>query len=173
MVCQPYSVQKVKELVDASMLLREGIRNTPGLELVGDSWLNVIVFTVTENPNMVSALYGFILDAGWHIRRVHAPPAIQVCLTNAMAVRVHELMALIQQKFVLLTTMNSNAVRTGSSSAEYIGRTRAESQHDVEEEERGVVQIPRQCEYRLCHLSVFERYSEHTLLKILGNACGR
>lgn len=173
MVLQTHAMREITSVVDASILLRDGIRDTPGLELVGDTWLNVIVFTVTKNPDLVGKLQAVLQDAGWHIRALQDPPAIQVCLSNPMAVRVHELMALIREQYSLISKCIHDRRMSSTCSPRCIRQTGEAAQHTSSETANAVSRTLRMNQPRCSQVSIFERYSESTLLGIFGNSCGR
>lgn len=161
MLLQSQHVRDIKDVVDASLLLRDGIQETPGLKLVGNSWLNIIAFTVAEDPHLVKSLQSCLRDEGWHFRTLDNPPALQVCLTNPMAVRVQELMSLIRQKLLLVRNCE-NADIHGHLSIQH---------GDIHKTSEMVCCLSKTQHY--ARSPIFQRYSECSLLALFGNVCGR
>lgn len=165
MLLKSQHVRNIKNVVDASSLLRDGIQETPGLTLVGNSWLNIVAFTIAEDPMLVDKLNSCLRDEGWYLRTLDNPSALQVCLTNPMAARVHELMTLIREKFLLVNKFKKHDVRVLSAGRE------------PEDKRSPVICLTPKGQKQLVHhdgdAPIFQRYPETDLLTLFGNVCGR
>lgn len=166
MLPQSQRVRNIKNVVDASSLLRDGIQETHGLTLVGNSWLNIVAFTIAEDPTLVNKLNSFLRDEGWYLRTLDNPPALQVCLTNPMAARVHELMMLIREKFILVNKYKKQEVHASFS-----------AEREPEDKRPHVACLTSTGQKRFVHhdgeAAILQRYSQSALLTFFGNVCGR
>lgn len=154
----------IRDIIDASSLLRNGIQETPGLTLVGDSLLNVVAFTIVEHPSLIRRLGTCLRDEGWHLRVLNNPSALQICLTNPMTVRVHELMRVIREKFFLVIHGHKLGVSASLPSANCTTYPNPAG-----------LQAVKHQDVMLTHLNIpiFKRYTESSLMMLFSNVCGR
>lgn len=160
----PYKMHHVRDIVDASSLLRNGIQETPGLTLVGHSVLSIVSFTIAEHPSLICKLGACLRDEGWHLRTVSSPPALQVCLTNAMTVRVHELVKVIREKFFLVIHNHNLRIPTSKLSGSCVTHPHFADLQNV---------LHEQVLLSHSNAPIFKRYPESSLLMLFGNVCGR
>lgn len=159
-------IQNIEDVVDASLLRRDGIEHTKGVVLLGNSRLNIIAFTTTEDPHLIRTLYSCIRGEGWGRRSLDNPPAIQIHLTNAMVARVHEMLPLIRQKLLLIREWNETTVREQFPAlAKRFGDDDDLICFSKTTMTRAVLD-----QYAI---PIFMRYRESEFLALFGNACGR
>lgn len=154
----------IHEITDASSFLRNGIQETPGLTMVDRSALSTVAFTISEHPSLIHELGACLRDEGWPLRILNNPPALQVCLTDPIAVRVHELMKKIREKFFLIIHSHKLGSSTPQLSSNHVLHP-----HPVRLKAVGYEGA------MLAHSTapIFKQYPESSLLMLFGNVCGR
>lgn len=153
------SPTNAQDLVSASFLLRTAIQSTPHLSLIGDSYFNLIAFTLPDHSSLLAPLFYHLQHQGWNIVFLEQSQALQVCLTLPMTPRVKELIKAIREGFLMLKSNSNFSTTTPGLSP----RNRWELQSFAGTS--GVV-------VGMDSL-VLKRFPHDTLLELFSNVCGR
>lgn len=165
------NVGHIRDIVDASVALRNGIEETPGLALLGDAVLNIVAFTAVETPELVPKLNRRLREDGWSLKETKNPPAIQICLTSPMTVRVHELMESIKYHYISIN--DDLTVTTSSLLEKRMKLTDQANGPPRTSSPRAITHAYLDSEQEYTHIPVFKRFPNDTLAKLFANVCGR
>lgn len=69
-----------RRILEAAATIKQGIRETPGLDVLGDP-LYTIAFRTTEEGLDVYRVMDEMSALGWNLNGLHRPPSVHVCVT--------------------------------------------------------------------------------------------
>jgi sphinganine-1-phosphate aldolase len=74
-------LQHTREIMDVCRSIAEGVKNIPGLRLLGDSEAMIVCFDGTDEKTNVYKVADQMSSRGWSLNSLQNPPCVHICCT--------------------------------------------------------------------------------------------
>jgi len=111
-------IKHAEEIYETVQAIKEGIRTTPGLKLIGDSYSSVVAWSSDDNGVDIYQVAQEMGKKGWNLNSMHKPPSLHLTVTVKNAGKTEEFLADIRES---VKTVKSRPDQKPTGSAAFYG----------------------------------------------------